>query len=180
MEYSTVAIQQKAIEDFLAGPAKLFDSLRTALPSIRELRKSYTDAQTLPSAREFPPPTFDMVRTEHLLTKPSNKAVEAGKAVLHNLRSPEASTTARPQVNVPAVNAHWYLLGNLDSATVSHPDGSGVAFRKRDPKQFRALMKRAVANYRRLSNEWPRMQKVYRDALPELTSVESWRKVFEN
>ncbi|MFJ8960015.1 glycosyltransferase [Lentzea sp. NPDC102401] len=183
MEYSTVAIQQKAIEDFLAGPSKLFDSLRTALPEIRELRKNYSDAQVLPSAREFPAPTFDMVRAEQMLTPPTNPvtiASEAAKALMHNLREPQAATTQRPQINVPASNARWFLLGNLDSATVSNADGSGVAFRKRDPKEFRQLMKRAVRNYRRLSAEWPRMQKVYRDALPELTSVESWRKVFEN
>ncbi|MET8761262.1 glycosyltransferase [Lentzea sp. NPDC004782] len=183
MEYSTVVVQQKAIEDFLAGPSKLFDSLRTALPEIRELRKSYADAQVLPSAREFPPPTFDMVRAEQMLTPPTNPvtiASEAAKALMHNLREPQAATTERPQINVPASNARWFLLGNLDSATVSNADGSGVAFRKRDPKEFRQLMKRAVRNYRRLSSEWPRMQKMYRDALPELTSVESWRKVFEN
>ncbi|GLY48067.1 glycosyltransferase [Lentzea sp. NBRC 102530] len=183
MEYSTVAVQQKAIEDFLAGPSRLFDSLRTALPEIRELRKDYSDAQVLPSAREFPAPTFDMVRAEQMLTPPTNPvtiASEAAKALVHNLREPQAATTERPQINVPASNARWFLLGNLDSATVSNADGSGVAFRKRDPKEFRALMKRAVRNYRRLSSEWPRMQKVYRDALPELTSVESWRKVFEN
>ncbi|GHH49161.1 glycosyltransferase [Lentzea cavernae] len=182
MEYSTVAVQQKAIEDFLAGPSKLFDSLRTALPAIRELRKDYSDAQVLPSAREFPAPTFDMVRAEQMLTPPTNPvtiASEAAKALMHNLREPQAATTERPQINVPATNARWFLLGNLDSATVSNADGSGVAFRKRDPKEFRALMKRAVRNYRRLSAEWPRMQRVYRDALPELTSVESWRKVFE-
>ncbi|MGW6930302.1 glycosyltransferase [Lentzea sp. NPDC054927] len=182
MEYSTVVVQQKAIEDFLAGPSKLFDSLRTALPEIRELRKHYADAQVLPSAREFPPPTFDMVRAEQMLTPPTNPvtiASEAAKALMHNLREPQAATTQRPQINVPASNARWFLLGNLDSATVSNADGSGVAFRKRDPKEFRQLMKRAVRNYRRLSSEWPRMQKVYRDALPELTSVESWRKVFE-
>jgi galactofuranosylgalactofuranosylrhamnosyl-N-acetylglucosaminyl-diphospho-decaprenol beta-1,5/1,6-galactofuranosyltransferase len=183
MEYSTVAVQQKAIEDFLAGPSKLFDSLRTALPEIRELRKDYSDAQVLPSAREFPAPTFDMVRAEQMLTPPTNPvtiASEAAKALMHNLREPQAATTERPQINVPASNARWFLLGNLDSATVSNADGSGVAFRKRDPKEFRQLMRRAVRNYRRLSAEWPRMQKVYRDALPELTSVESWRKVFEN
>ncbi|WP_281252568.1 glycosyltransferase [Lentzea kentuckyensis] len=182
MEYSTVVVQQKAIEDFLAGPSKLFDSLRTALPEIRELRKNYADAQVLPSAREFPPPTFDMVRAEQMLTPPTNPvtiASEAAKALMHNLREPQAATTQRPQINVPASNARWFLLGNLDSATVSNADGSGVAFRKRDPKEFRQLMRRAVRNYRRLSSEWPRMQKVYRDALPELTSVESWRKVFE-
>jgi galactofuranosylgalactofuranosylrhamnosyl-N-acetylglucosaminyl-diphospho-decaprenol beta-1,5/1,6-galactofuranosyltransferase len=183
MEYSTVAIQQKAVEDFLAGPSRLFDSLRTALPEIRELRKRYTDAQVLPSAREFPAPTFDMVRAEQMLTPPTNPvtiATEAGKALVHNLRAPQPSTVDRPQINVPAANARWFLLGNLDSATVSNADGSGVAFRKRDPKEFRELGKRAARNYRRLAAEWPKMQKIYRDALPELTSVEAWRKVFEN
>jgi galactofuranosylgalactofuranosylrhamnosyl-N-acetylglucosaminyl-diphospho-decaprenol beta-1,5/1,6-galactofuranosyltransferase len=183
MEYSTVMLQQKAIEDFLAGPSKLFDSLRTALPEIRELRKEYSDAQVLPSAREFPPPTFDMVRAEQMLKPPVNPAViaaKASKALLHNLRAPEDATTRRPQINVPATNARWFLLGNLDSATVSNADGSGVAFRKRDPQEFRQLMARVLRNYRRLGQEWPRMKRVYRDAMPELTSVESWRKVFEN
>jgi galactofuranosylgalactofuranosylrhamnosyl-N-acetylglucosaminyl-diphospho-decaprenol beta-1,5/1,6-galactofuranosyltransferase len=183
MEYSTVAVQQKAIEDFLDGPDKLFDSLRTALPDIQRLRKSYSDAQVLPSAREFPPPTFDMVRAESMLKPPVNPAViaaKASKALLHNLRAPEEHSTSRPQINVPATNARWFLLGNLDSATVSNADGSGVAFRKRDPKEFRQLMARAVRNYRRLGQEWPRLKRMYRDAMPELTSVESWRKVFEN
>ncbi|CCH27499.1 glycosyltransferase [Actinosynnema sp. NPDC047251] len=183
MEYSTVAVQQKAIEDFLAGPGKLFESLRTALPEVQALRKTYSDAQVLPSAREFPPPTFDMVRAEAMLKPPTNPATiaaEAAKALVHNLRSPDASTAQRPQINVPATNARWFLLGNLDSATVSSADGSGVAFRKRDPKEFKQLMARAVRNYRRLGQEWPRLKKVYRDALPELTSVEAWRKVFEN
>ncbi|MFC6088259.1 glycosyltransferase [Saccharothrix lopnurensis] len=183
MEYSTVAVQQKAIEDFLEGPGRLFDSLRTALPDIQRLRKTYSDAQVLPSAREFPPPTFDMVRAEAMLKPPVNPAViaaKASKALLHNLRTPEKHTEERPQINVPATNARWFLLGNLDSATVSSADGSGVAFRKRDPKEFRQLMARVVRNYRRLGQEWPRMKKTYRDALPEMTSVESWRKVFEN
>ncbi|WP_433267207.1 glycosyltransferase [Actinosynnema sp. CS-041913] len=183
MEYSTVAVQQKAIEDFLAGPSKLFESLRTALPEVQALRKTYSDAQVLPSAREFPPPTFDMVRAEAMLKPPTNPATiaaEAAKALVHNLRAPELSTTKRPQINVPATNARWFLLGNLDSATVSNADGSGVAFRKRDPKEFKQLMARAVRNYRRLGQEWPRLKQVYRDALPELTSVEAWRKVFEN
>ncbi|NUT94412.1 MAG: galactofuranosyltransferase GlfT2, partial [Saccharothrix sp.] len=183
MEYSTVAVQQKALEDFLAGPSRLFDSLRTALPEVQSLRRGYADAQVLPSAREFPPPTFDMVRAEAMLTPPTNPAVkarEAAKALVHNLRSPEPATADRPQINVPSADARWFLLGNLDSATVSNADGSGVAFRKRDPKEFRKLMARAVRNYRRLSQEWPRMKQVYRDALPELTSVEAWRKVFEN
>ncbi|HEU5473262.1 MAG TPA: glycosyltransferase [Actinophytocola sp.] len=183
MEYSTVAIEQKAVEDFLAGPDRLFDLLGTVLPEIQEIRRQYPDARVLPSAQEFPAPTFDMVRTEALLRPPGDpvrKSVRAAKALLHNLGAPQPVATERPQVNVPAGNALWYLLGNLDSATVSNPDGSGVAFRKRDPELFRELARRVVRNYRTLAREWPNLVETYRAAVPELTSVESWRKVFDS
>jgi galactofuranosylgalactofuranosylrhamnosyl-N-acetylglucosaminyl-diphospho-decaprenol beta-1,5/1,6-galactofuranosyltransferase len=181
MEYSTLAIELKALEDFMAGPERLFDKLSTALPEVQELRKQYTDAQFLPSAREFPPPTLDMVRAEQLLrppVHPAKIALRAGKALLHNLRAPEPAATERPQVNIPASGSVWFLLGNLDSATVSNADGSGVAFRRRDPKVFRELAAKAAHDWRRLSQEWPKLVEQYRAALPELTSVESWRKVF--
>jgi galactofuranosylgalactofuranosylrhamnosyl-N-acetylglucosaminyl-diphospho-decaprenol beta-1,5/1,6-galactofuranosyltransferase len=183
MEYSTVAIEQKAIEDFLDGPDRLLDLLRTGLPEVQEIRRRYTDAQILPSAREFPPPSLDLVAAEQMLRNPSSplrKATRAAKGLLHNLRPPRESAFERPQVNVPAGNAVWLLLGNLDSATVSNADGTGVAFRRRDPQAFRELSLRAAHNYRRLIQEWPRLRETYRAAAPELSSVESWRKVFEN
>ena len=183
MEYSTVAIEQKALEDFLAGPDRLFELLRTGLPQVQQVRREFTDAQTLPSAREFPPPTFDMVKAERMLRPPTNPlkiAARASKAVLHNLRPPQPLAAQRPQVNIPAGSALWFLLGNLDSATVSNADGTGVAFRRRDPEVFRALAQRVAHNYSRLVREWPRLQQAYRAAVPELTSVESWRKTFES
>ncbi|GAA2989399.1 glycosyltransferase [Actinokineospora diospyrosa] len=183
MEYSTVAIELKAIEDFLAGPDRLFDLLPTVLPEVQRIRKQYADAQTLPSASEFPPPTLDAVHAERMLRPPVNPAkiaAQAAQALLHNLRPPAPESADRPQVNVPAGSALWFLLGNLDSATVSNPDGSGVAFRKRDPETFRELAKQATGAYRRLAAEWPTAKDTWRAALPELTSVESWRKVFES
>ncbi|WP_026424800.1 glycosyltransferase [Actinokineospora inagensis] len=183
MEYSTVAIEIKAIEDFLAGPDHLFDLLPEALPQVQRIRKRYADAQTLPSAGEFPPPTLDAVHAERMLRPPANPAriaAQASKALLHNLRPPTAESGERPQVNVPAGSALWFLLGNLDSATVSTPDGTGVAFRKRDPKVFRDLAKQAAAAYRRLAAEWPTAKETWQAALPDLTSTESWRKIFEN
>ncbi|GAB3286034.1 glycosyltransferase [Parasphingorhabdus pacifica] len=182
MEYSTVAVQQKAIEDFLAGPERLFETLRTALPEVRELRKGYDDAQTLPSAGELPPPSADPVMAEGLLNPPVNPAViaaRASKALLHNLKDPEDQASVRPQLNVPAASARWFLLGSLDSATVSNADGSGVAFRRRDPEEFRKLGLRALANYRKLGQEWSRLREAYRAALPELTSAESWKQAFD-
>ncbi len=181
MEYSTVALELKALEDFMAGPDKLFELQSNGLADVQAVRKQYTDAQFAPSAREFPPPTFDMVRAEQMLrppVHPAKIALRAGTAILHNLRAPEPSATERPQVNIPASGSLWFLLGNLDSATVSNADGSGVAFRRRDPKVFRELATRAAHDWRRLSREWPRLVEQYRAAMPELTSVESWRKAF--
>nr|WP_263254457.1 glycosyltransferase [Saccharopolyspora rosea] len=182
MEYSTVAVQLKAIEDFLAGPEGLFDSLRTKLPEVRELRKDYDDAKTLESAREFPPPFSDPIAAEGMLKPPVNPAViaaRASKALLHNLKKPAQEASERPELNVPAASARWFLLGNLDSATVSNADGSGVAFRRRDPDEFRRLGLRALADYRRLGQEWSRLRDAYRAALPDLTSAESWKQVFD-
>lgn len=183
MEYSTAALENKALEDFMAGPDKLFDSLVNGLPEVNKLRKEYTDAQFAPSAREFPPPSFDMVKAEQMLhppVHPAKIALRAGKALVHNLRAPDPNAVERPQVNISANSALWFLLGNLDSATVSNADGSGVAFRRRDPKVFRELATRTAHNYRRLIAEWPRLVEQYRAAVPELTSVESWRKVFSS
>jgi galactofuranosylgalactofuranosylrhamnosyl-N-acetylglucosaminyl-diphospho-decaprenol beta-1,5/1,6-galactofuranosyltransferase len=183
MEYSTAALELKALEDFMAGPDKLFDKLGTALPEVQAVRKQYTDAQFLPSAREFPPPSFDMVKAEQMLhppVHPAKIALRAGKALVHNLRSPNPDAADRPQINLPANSALWFLLGNLDSATVSNADGSGVAFRRRDPKVFRELAVRMTQVYRRLIAEWPALVEQYKAAMPELTSPESWRKVFQD
>jgi galactofuranosylgalactofuranosylrhamnosyl-N-acetylglucosaminyl-diphospho-decaprenol beta-1,5/1,6-galactofuranosyltransferase len=182
MEYSTVALHHKSIEDFLAGPESLFASLREALPAVRRLREGYDDARIFPSAAQLPMPLFDPVRIEALLDPPVRPVAIAKRAlrtVSRHLRSPQPQTRERPQINVPARNARWFLLGMLDSATVSTADGSGVAFRKRDPRQFRALLARTIALYRRLVQEWDRTAQRYRAAVPTLTSVESWEQAFE-
>ena len=38
LEYSTVAIQNKAIDDFLAGPEHIFSILESALPEVQRIR----------------------------------------------------------------------------------------------------------------------------------------------
>lgn len=182
MEYSTVALHHQALEDFLAGPARLFDSLRTALPKVRELRSGYDDARMQPSAQEFPAPSFDPARVEKLFDPPVHPAVIAARAVssiTHHLRAPDPEAYVRPQVNVPARNGRWFLLGALDSATVSNADGTGVAFRRRDPRQFRQLMRRTLALHRQLVRDWSSISRSYRSALPELTSADEWRRVFD-
>ncbi|MGH3513878.1 MAG: glycosyltransferase family 2 protein, partial [Pseudonocardiaceae bacterium] len=177
-----VALHHKSIEDFLAGPERLFASLRDGLPAVRSLREGYDDARILPSAQQLPMPLFDPVRIERLLDPPVHPAAIAKRAlstIAHHLRSPAPPTRDRPQINVPARNARWFVLGMVDSATVSNSDGSGVAFRRRDPQQFRALLARTIVLYRQLVAEWSVTAQRYRGAIPELTSVDSWEQMFK-
>ena len=49
LEYSTVAIQNRAMDDFLAGPEHIFSILESALPEVTAMRKEYPDAVVLPA-----------------------------------------------------------------------------------------------------------------------------------
>ena len=105
---------------------------------------------------------------------------QLARSVLHNLRRPNPAHQVVPQRNVPSRQAQWFVLSQLDSATVSTPDGRGVTFRRRDPQLFRAHAAHArSASCATSAAAWPELRRRYREALPELTSRESWaREVF--
>jgi galactofuranosylgalactofuranosylrhamnosyl-N-acetylglucosaminyl-diphospho-decaprenol beta-1,5/1,6-galactofuranosyltransferase len=85
---------------------------------------------------------------------------------------------SRPQLNIAAQDARWFLLSRLDGATVGTSDGRGVAYRKRDPRVFWKLLSTALGNHLRLAREFPRLRRTYRDALPELTGEKRWNQIF--
>jgi galactofuranosylgalactofuranosylrhamnosyl-N-acetylglucosaminyl-diphospho-decaprenol beta-1,5/1,6-galactofuranosyltransferase len=182
LEYSTVALQGRAIEDFRAGPGRLFDLLPAALPAVRQERSGFTDGQVQPSARRFGLPTMDPVRAERLHRPPATVVGLAGTlagGIVRNLLPARSQHHRRPQLNVAARDARWYLLSKIDGATVATSDGRGVAYRKRDPRTFWRLLGRSVAAHARLAAEWPRLRRAYRDARPDLTSPAAWRRVFD-
>lgn len=182
MEYSAVALQEMALRDFLAGPERLFPTLPTALPAIRELRGNFDDGRPLDSATQVPLSHLDELAAQTFAAAPTNKiAIAKGLArgMLHNLRSPDPAHHVVPQRNVPSRQAQWFVLSQLDSATVSTPDGRGVTFRRRDPQLFRSMLRQAAAQHRAVAKAWPSLRSRYREALPELTSREAWKQIFE-
>ncbi len=136
LEYSTVALQDRAIQDFLAGPQRLFDLLPTALPEVRAQRAEFDDGRVLASARQLPLPTMDAVRAERFLKPPTNpvtKIKTLAEGLVHNLLPAKPEHHERPQLNIGARDARWFLLSRIDGVTVATSDARGVAFRKRDP-----------------------------------------------
>lgn len=182
MEYSTIAIQNEAMRDFLAGPDQLFDILESSLPRIQGIRTNYSDAQIVPSAADLPAPTgAPGVPTKKIggrLAK-VKKLPWAAKALLHLTKPEDKGHWDAPQLNLTAEEARWFTLARLDSATVSTAGGTGVAFRKRNKQLADDLANEQKELRAEIQKRWPELKRTYRDARPELSNRENWGKVFD-
>lgn len=176
LEYSTVAIQNKAIDDFLAGPEHIFSILESALPEVHRIRKTYSDAVVLPGADELPAPS----RRNKQMRPPVNPVAigyRLARGTLHNLTKADPVHHQRPQLNVPTQDARWFKLCTLDGATVTTADGRGVVYRKRDRAQMFGLLWESLRRQRKLAGRFNEMRRVYREALPVLSSKQKWESV---
>ena len=176
LEYSTVAIQNKAIEDFLAGPEHIFSILESALPDVRALRKEYPDAVVLPGATSLPAPSGRTKVHKPPVMLPSI-GLRLARGVLHQLRRADPAHHDRPQLNVATQDARWFLLCNVDGVTVTTADGRGVVYRQRDRAKMFALLRASLRQHVRLARRYDHMRRVYREALPVLSSKQKWETV---
>ena len=176
LEYSTVAIQNKAIEDFLAGPEHIFSILESALPDVRALRQQYPDAVVLPGATALPPPSGRTRVHKPPVSLPAI-GLRLARGLVHQFRTADPDAHTQPQLNVPTQDARWFLLCNVDGVTVTTADGRGVVYRQRDRAKMTELLKASLRQHVRLARKYDRMRKVYRQALPELSSQRKWETV---
>jgi galactofuranosylgalactofuranosylrhamnosyl-N-acetylglucosaminyl-diphospho-decaprenol beta-1,5/1,6-galactofuranosyltransferase len=176
LEYSTVAIQNRAIDDFLAGPEHIFSILATALPDVHSLRKQYPDAVVLPAASELPSPS-----QPHKAMKPPVNPLaisyRLARGIVHNAKKADPAHHRRPQRNVPTQDARWFLLCTLDGATVTTADGGGVFYRQRDRAKMFALLWQSVRRQHELARRFDELRTTYREALPVLSSKQKWETV---
>ncbi len=179
LEYSTVAIQNKAMDDFLeGGPEHIFSILESALPEVRQLRSQFPDAVVLPSATTLPTPSDKRWRRKvSIPTNPLSIAVRLARGVAHQLRPHDPVHHERPQINVATQDARWFSLSRVDGVTVTTADGRGVVYRQRDRAKMFALLRASTRRQVQLARKFNRMRKVYRDALPSLSSKEKWETV---
>lgn len=176
LEYSTVAIQNRAIDDFLAGPEHIFSILESALPAVRAMRADYPDAVVLPAASELPPPS----QRRKPMRPPVNPVAigyRLARGTLHNLTRADPVHHRHPQLNVPTQDARWFLLCTLDGATVTTADGRGVVFRQRDRAQMFELLRASLRRQYRLARRFDQLRRSYRAALPMLSGTQQWETV---
>ena len=179
LEYSTVAIQNRALQDFLAGPEHVASLLESALPTVREMRKEYPDAVVRGSATDLPLPSGEGVGATGEPAGTVGKVVRLAKGVLRNLRPADESAHVTPQLNVPTLDARWFLLSQVDGATVTTADGRGVVYRQRDRAKAAELARESLRLQRAVAARFDELKATYRAAAPELTSRDRWARVFD-
>jgi galactofuranosylgalactofuranosylrhamnosyl-N-acetylglucosaminyl-diphospho-decaprenol beta-1,5/1,6-galactofuranosyltransferase len=182
MQYSTVELRHQALEDVLAGPHRLHESLGTKLPEIRSLAKQFSDSQlqadpdAFPAVRRTKPPRKG--RDDAVLPGRVGMLLTAGMAPLRQLRGVRPLARRYPEAEVKAMDAKWPLLARYDAAIVSMPDGTSAALYRRDPARYRDLLRRTLDIHQRMAREWPRLAEEYRGALEDITAPETWEKTF--
>jgi galactofuranosylgalactofuranosylrhamnosyl-N-acetylglucosaminyl-diphospho-decaprenol beta-1,5/1,6-galactofuranosyltransferase len=176
LEYSTVAIQNEAIDDFLAGPEHIFSILQTALGEVHRIRKAYPDAVVLRDSSALPAPS-QMNKPMKPPVNPLAVGYRLARGTVHNLTNADPTHHRRPQLNVPTQDARWFKLCTLDGATVTTADGRGVVYRQRDRAKMFALLWQSLRRQRKVALRFDEMRRVYREALPVLSSKQKWETV---
>jgi galactofuranosylgalactofuranosylrhamnosyl-N-acetylglucosaminyl-diphospho-decaprenol beta-1,5/1,6-galactofuranosyltransferase len=71
------------------------------------------------------------------------------------------------------------LLSKYDGVTVTTADGRGVVYRQRDRAKMFSLLAASLRRQRKLARRFDEMRRVYRDALPVLSSKQKWESVLQ-
>jgi galactofuranosylgalactofuranosylrhamnosyl-N-acetylglucosaminyl-diphospho-decaprenol beta-1,5/1,6-galactofuranosyltransferase len=178
MQYATVEMRHRALEDVLAGPYALHGQLATKLGEVNALAQQFTDMQLkadrddLPPVRREKPPSRGKDASE--IPSRVSQLVTAGLAPIRQIRKVRALSREYPEVELTAMDATWYRLASFDSAVVSMKDGTSAALYRRDPERFRDLLRRTLEIHERFRKEWPQLAADYRAALGDITSPEAW------
>lgn len=183
MQYSTVALRLRALEDILSGPDHLHRGLPSVNSDVRRLRGEFRDAKVLTDVAQYP----EVVRRKPL---PHGRAPEEPETALGMafsalrlsiaaLRKPSPFATEHPAARISAQDAKWWRLGAEESALVSTADGGGVTLHTRETSSFVAMLGRSLSLHLRLLLRWQRLSRQYREAATRITSPEEWATTFE-
>jgi len=182
MQYFAQEARILALRDVLAGPSKLHAELGTKLAEVNELRARHSEAQIRSDVDDFPAVGLTRGgRGSAVQGMPAKKdlAKWAAKTVLRQVfRKPDPQSLEQPQAHLAHRENKWWRLSNYDSVLVSNAEGTGVSWYRRDPKLLKSKMVEASRLQAQLFRQWESLSAEYREALPEITSLESWEATF--
>ena len=135
LEYSTVAIQNKAMDDFLAGPEHIFSILESALPDVRKMRAAVPRRRGAAERDLAADAVGQAVAQEGARSRSARWRSRCGwpAASLHQLEGARSrSTTSGRRSTSPPRTPAGSRCRRVDGVTVTTADGRGVVYRQRD------------------------------------------------
>ncbi len=187
MQYYAVSLRHQALVDILSGPDHLHATMPTQLGELRRQAGDFREKTVLRTDEETPVTN----QGKQVYEAPSGTqqakgprgvplvAFTARMVARHWLTDPSERDREHPQVELSKRDATWFRAPAFDSALVSTADGSGKVWYSRDRREFRRMLRESIRLHREIGDKWDELSRQYKDALPQITSVEEWRKTFE-
>ena len=174
MQYGLTHTLIKAVEDFLAGPEILHDGGVAAMKEIREIRARY------PETKRYDPTEVPGIASNDIgiINSPGRPALQRLvllKRVVDRLRGRSRFGLGA----IPADEANWWHVALFETAVVTDANQEGVRVRRYDRDRMLELGKRGLQVINRLRKEGKAVQAQYKRALPDLTSRENWKRLYE-
>lgn len=182
LQYSTVRLRHEALRDLLQGPDNLPGLLATKQKLLQQLRSEFADARVVENIASLPP----VRRTSRVwlgrVVRPTNPLaallLAARVGVRQLLVKESRGSRKNPERIIAAPDNSWWRFADIDSALVTAPDGSGVAWYQRDRATMHRFLGRSIRLHLRLARTWPRLTRRYTDALPNLVGEKAWSDTF--
>jgi galactofuranosylgalactofuranosylrhamnosyl-N-acetylglucosaminyl-diphospho-decaprenol beta-1,5/1,6-galactofuranosyltransferase len=172
MRYGLAELLIRAVEDFLAGPDVLADGGGETVGVVRKLWAEHPETANHPASAVPGIPSNAITRTAAAGSPSMLRAVLAKRLLWHVLRKHRGTAA------ISTADAHWWHVSLFETAIVTDPSQEGVRVRRRDRDLMIDVARRGAAVLWRLNREGGRARDEWRRRLPELTSRETWDRLF--
>jgi galactofuranosylgalactofuranosylrhamnosyl-N-acetylglucosaminyl-diphospho-decaprenol beta-1,5/1,6-galactofuranosyltransferase len=183
MDYYTVAMRMEAIRNVFQGPGQLHEDMVDRLPRVRDLGTLFQESTIIKESAELPHfPAREIMAVTTGQSDPGPRGPAFALWLLRQIarHSRKVTTdTSKPHGHLAYQDARWFEVPNWDSVLVSRAEGSGATWHVRDPRKFRKLLRDAIKLNLRYRKDWDNLARQYREALPQITSVEAWRTTLQ-
>ncbi|AGM02826.1 glycosyl transferase [Amycolatopsis sp. MJM2582] len=174
MQYGLSATLIKAVEDFLEGPEVLRDGGVAAMKEIRRIRDEYPETKRH-KATDVPGIASNDIGIINSAPRPSMQRLVLIKRILDRVLGRSRHSLGA----IPIDEAHWWHVATFDTAVVTDASQEGVRVRSYDRAKMFDLARRGAKVIQRLRKEGAAVQEQYKRAMPELTSRDNWKRLYE-
>ncbi|WP_410658498.1 glycosyltransferase [Amycolatopsis sp. lyj-112] len=174
MQYGLSATLIKAVEDFLEGPEVLRDGGVAAMKEIRRIRDEYPETKRH-KATDVPGIASNDIGIINSAPRPSMQRLVLIKRILDRVLGRSRHSLGA----IPIDEAHWWHVATFDTAVVTDASQEGVRVRSYDRVKMFELARKGAKTIQRLRKEGAAVQEQYKRSMPELTSRDNWKRLYE-